>query len=91
MATKTFTVPVIMTASFYVEVEMDVDDNITEDDHDDLFASIIDTVESNIQAMDMADDQVHLYTNYSFFTGGGTAEVDVDLFMHEYFDKGLDS
>jgi hypothetical protein len=74
-----------------VEVEMEVDDNITEDDHDDLFASIIDTVESNVQAMDMADGQVHLYTDYAFTTGGGIAEVDVDLFSSELFDDGLRS
>ena len=91
MATKTFTVPVIMTSTFYVEIEIDVDDNITEDEQDELLSSILDVAESNIQAMDMADDQVHLYTNYPFFTGGGTAEVDVDLFINEYFDNGLES
>jgi len=91
MATKTFTVPVIMTSTFYVEIEMDVNDNITEDEQDELLSSILDVAESDIVAMDMANEQVYLHTKYDFTTGGGTAEVDVDLFVNEFFDKGLES
>ena len=54
-----------------------------------MFASIIDVADSNIMSMDMADEQVHLYTKYDFTTGGGIAEVDVDLFSEHYYDKGL--
>ena len=91
MATKTFTVPVIMTSTFYVEIEMEVDDNMTEDEdyYHESFASIIDVADSNIMSMDMADEQVHLYTKYDFTTGGGIAEVDVDLFSEHYYDKRL--
>lgn len=80
-----------MTSTFYVDVEMEVDDNITEDDHDDLFSSVMDVVESNVQAMDMANEQVYLHTTHNFTTGGGVVEVDVDLFSCEYFEKGLKS
>lgn len=73
--TRTYTVPITMTTSYLVEVEVEVKEGW---DESDIITEIQDLVDKNIDVMPMANNQYYFETEYSWEQNGSYYEADLD-------------
>ena len=73
--TRTYKVPVTMTCSYLVEVEVDITEGM---DEDDIYTALEDLISSNVDSMPMANEQYYLETDYTWEQNGSYIEADMD-------------
>lgn len=84
--TRTYTVPITMTTSYLVEVEVTIEEGM---DEDEIYSTIESLISSNVDVMPMANNQYYFESEYSWEQNGSYIEADMDNVEGNF--EGLDN